>query len=108
MRQRPENAQPRAPLASLPAKDLLSKSPSRTLTSHTGKSSLERGSDHSPSLAAPVVVDQTGQEVKPLPEKTFLQKYWFGIVVAMLFIAFNIGEEPKDNGGAAAGGGGGR
>lgn len=65
-----------------------------------------RYADSSPSLAAPVVVDQTGQEVKPPPEKTFLQKYWFGIVVAMLFIAFNIGEEPQQqNAGAAAGAG---
>ncbi|WOO85432.1 uncharacterized protein LOC62_07G008931 [Vanrija pseudolonga] len=53
-----------------------------------------------PALVAPAApkLDATGQPEPPVEEKTFLQKYWFGIVCALLFIATNLGEEPKKDG----------
>lgn len=56
----------------------------------------------SPSLAAPRVVDTTGQTVVPEPEKTFMQKYWMYIVAGMLFLATQMSDEPR---GQAEGGG---
>ncbi|KAL1405603.1 hypothetical protein Q8F55_009242 [Vanrija albida] len=55
-----------------------------------------------PALVAPVVpkLDAAGKPEAPEEEKTFLQKYWFGIVVALLFIAGNFAEEPKKDGAA--------
>jgi hypothetical protein len=63
-------------------------------------------SPSSPSLAAPQVVDKTGQTVQPEPEKSFLQKYWMAIGGALLVISVMMGEEPKKDGQRGGGAGG--
>jgi hypothetical protein len=52
-----------------------------------------------PPLAAPKVVDKTGQAVQPEPEKNFLQRYWLPIVGIMLVFAVLAGPDEPAKGG---------
>ncbi|WWD17559.1 hypothetical protein CI109_102000 [Kwoniella shandongensis] len=62
------------------------------------------GKTRGPSLAPPPPIDTTtGAPIEPVPEKTFLAKYWMYILGAALFLFSQLApEEPKP-----AGGGGG-
>ncbi|KAJ3563367.1 hypothetical protein NP233_g8985 [Leucocoprinus birnbaumii] len=46
-----------------------------------------------PELRKPQPVTPTGQPVQPVPEKTFIQKYWMYIAVAFVALLLTGGEE---------------
>ncbi|EPS93549.1 hypothetical protein FOMPIDRAFT_1170418 [Fomitopsis schrenkii] len=58
-----------------------------------------------PSLRVPPPLTPEGTPVVPPPEKTFLQKYWMYIAVAMVALLISPGGEEEKEGGGGGGGG---
>jgi len=62
-----------------------------------------------PELRAPPQLSPEGEVVQPIPEKTFLQKYWIYMAALAVVVLFGGGapEEGSGQGGEGGGGGGG-
>ncbi|KAH9482376.1 hypothetical protein JR316_0004476 [Psilocybe cubensis] len=61
-----------------------------------------------PELRAPPPLTPEGQVVKPVPEKSFIQKYWMYIVAVVLVLAVGSGPEEPEQPKRGGGGGGGQ
>ncbi|PPQ83274.1 hypothetical protein CVT25_004013 [Psilocybe cyanescens] len=61
-----------------------------------------------PELRAPPPLTPEGEVVKPVPEKSFIQKYWMYMVAVVLILAVGSGpedpEQPRRGGGGGGGG----
>ncbi|KAI0796619.1 hypothetical protein C8Q75DRAFT_202480 [Abortiporus biennis] len=55
-----------------------------------------------PQLRTPPPLTQEGKPVEPVPEKSFLQKYWIYIVVAIAALALSPTPPEEENGGRTA------
>lgn len=53
------------------------------------------GSINSPQLRTPPPLTQQGTQVEPVPEKSFIQKYWVYILVAVAALGRSIGDTPS-------------
>jgi hypothetical protein len=55
------------------------------------------------NLAPPPVVDpSTGKAAEPVPEKSFLQKYWLPLLGVAFFVLSQVGPDPPRQGGGEA------
>ncbi|GJJ07488.1 hypothetical protein Clacol_001690 [Clathrus columnatus] len=61
---------------------------------------LYRAPPPQPELRAPLPVSATGEPIQPSPEKSFIQKYWVYIVIALVGILIS-GGSPEDDSSSA-------
>lgn len=53
-----------------------------------------------PELKAPVPISITGEPIKPPPEKSFIQKYWVYLLIALVGVLLSGGGPPEDEQGS--------